>query len=120
MRAYALVEIGDSQAVDLFLRREDAFAALEDALGDEPDWLGVLSVVPIELDGRDVSLKGRGPRSPPSPKAVSPWGPSAWTNQLGPCVLDAASRGLLAPWPPVATGGPCSAYPGLSSCRGYV
>jgi hypothetical protein len=30
MRAYALVEIGDPKAFDVFLRREDAFAALED------------------------------------------------------------------------------------------
>jgi hypothetical protein len=36
VRAYALVEIGDPKAVDVFLRPEDAFAALEDVLGDEP------------------------------------------------------------------------------------
>lgn len=39
----------------MFVRREDAFAALEDALGDEPDWSGLLYVAPIELDERDVS-----------------------------------------------------------------
>ncbi len=39
----------------VFVRREDAFAALEDALGDEPDWSGLLYVAPIELDERDVS-----------------------------------------------------------------
>jgi hypothetical protein len=39
----------------VFLRREDAFAALEDALGDEPDWSGLLYVAPIELDVRDGS-----------------------------------------------------------------
>jgi hypothetical protein len=50
MRAYALVEIGDDQAVDVFVRREDAFVALNDAIKDEPDWAGTLSVVPIELD----------------------------------------------------------------------
>jgi hypothetical protein len=27
----------------------------EDALRDEPDWAGLLSVVPIELDERDLS-----------------------------------------------------------------
>jgi hypothetical protein len=30
VRAYALVEIGDPKAVDVFLRREDAFAAVEE------------------------------------------------------------------------------------------
>jgi hypothetical protein len=55
VRAYALVEIGDPKAVDVFIRREDAFAALEDVLGDEPDWRGLLYVAPIELDERDVS-----------------------------------------------------------------
>jgi hypothetical protein len=34
MRAYAFVELGDSEAIDLFLREEDAHAALEDALRD--------------------------------------------------------------------------------------
>jgi hypothetical protein len=55
LRAYALVEIGDDQAVDVFVRREDAFAALEDAIRDEPDWAGILYVAPIELDGRSLS-----------------------------------------------------------------
>jgi len=55
VRAYALVEIGDPKAVDVFLRREDAFAALEDVLGDEPDWSGLLYVAPIELDEREIS-----------------------------------------------------------------
>jgi hypothetical protein len=52
VRAYALVELGDSEAIDLFLPEEDAFAALEDALRDEPGWGGTLSV---ELDERNVS-----------------------------------------------------------------
>jgi hypothetical protein len=55
VRAYALVEIGDDQAVDVFVRREEAFAALEDAIRDEPDWAAILCVVPIELDEREVS-----------------------------------------------------------------
>jgi hypothetical protein len=50
MRAWALVELGDSKAVDVFVKREEAFDALEDALRDEPDWAGALYVVPIELD----------------------------------------------------------------------
>ena len=55
MRAYALVELGDSEAIDLFLREEDARAALEDALHEEPGWAGTLTVEPIELDERNVS-----------------------------------------------------------------
>jgi hypothetical protein len=55
VRAYALVEVGDREAIDLFLRREDAVAALEGCVRDEPDWEGLLYVVPIELDERDVS-----------------------------------------------------------------
>jgi hypothetical protein len=39
----------------LFVREEDARVALENALCDEPDWAGLLSVVPIEFDERDVS-----------------------------------------------------------------
>jgi hypothetical protein len=55
VRAYALVELGDAEAIDLFLREEDAQAPLEDVLGDEPDWAGLLYVAAIELDERDVS-----------------------------------------------------------------
>jgi hypothetical protein len=43
------------RAIDVFLRREDAFAALEDVLGDEPDWASLIYVAPIELDERNVS-----------------------------------------------------------------
>jgi hypothetical protein len=38
VRAFALVEFGDSEAIDLFLREEDARRALEEALRDEPEW----------------------------------------------------------------------------------
>jgi len=55
MRAVALVEISESQAVDVFVRREDAVQAFEDALDDEPEWTGMLFVVPIELADREVS-----------------------------------------------------------------
>jgi hypothetical protein len=48
VRAYALVEHGDTEAVDVFLRLEDAEAALADCLVDEPEWKDVLRVVPIE------------------------------------------------------------------------
>lgn len=56
MRVYALADVGDRLAVDVFVRREDAFAALDDALEDEPDWAGTLFVAPIELGDREMSL----------------------------------------------------------------
>ena len=56
MRAFALAEIGRSEAIDVYLRREDAWAALEEILEDEPDWAGSLFVAPIELDERELSL----------------------------------------------------------------
>jgi hypothetical protein len=57
MQAYALVTALDSdEAVDVFLRREDAEAALAGCLRDEPSWIDVLSVVGIELHERNVSL----------------------------------------------------------------
>ena len=55
MRAFALVEVGHREAIDLFLRREDADRELEKILGDEPDWAGLLSVVPSEFDEREMS-----------------------------------------------------------------
>ena len=43
------------EMLDLFLSREAAEAELREILGDEPDWKDVLRVVPIELEGRNVS-----------------------------------------------------------------
>ena len=55
VRAFALVELGDSEAIDVFLREEDAVQALAECLRDEPRWARVLYVEPIELDERDLS-----------------------------------------------------------------
>jgi hypothetical protein len=55
VRAFALVELGDSEAIDLFLREEDARRALEECLRDEPGWIGTLFVELIELDERNLS-----------------------------------------------------------------
>jgi len=49
MRLYALVEAGDPEAIDVFLRPEDAQRALEECLRDEPDWRGLLRVEEIEF-----------------------------------------------------------------------
>jgi hypothetical protein len=55
MRAFALAELGDRLVMDLFLRSEDAYAALDDALADDPNGLDFLYVTPVELDERHVS-----------------------------------------------------------------
>jgi hypothetical protein len=55
MRLYALVEGDDGEAIDVYLREQDAHRALEDCLRDEPIWRDDLSVVEIEFDGLDVS-----------------------------------------------------------------
>jgi hypothetical protein len=59
VRAYALAELGDDLAIDVFVRREDAWLALENALMDEPDWAGMLFVAPIELDQARAAPVGR-------------------------------------------------------------
>jgi hypothetical protein len=43
------------ETLNLFLTREAAEAELREVLQDEPDSKDVLRVVPIELDGRNVS-----------------------------------------------------------------
>jgi len=55
MRAYAVSEIGDRLAIDVFIRKEDAWLALEDALRDEPQSAVMLFVAPIELDESKLS-----------------------------------------------------------------
>lgn len=50
MEAYALAELGERLAVDVFVRREDAFAALDDALTHEPQWAATLFIAAIELE----------------------------------------------------------------------
>jgi DNA-binding transcriptional ArsR family regulator len=37
VQVYALVELGDQEAIDVYLRREDALAALAECVRDEPD-----------------------------------------------------------------------------------
>ncbi len=56
MRVYALTSSQSlHETLDLFLTREAAEAESREILHDEPDWREVLRVVPIELDGRNVS-----------------------------------------------------------------
>ena len=48
-------KLEDSEAIDVFLRREDAWGHPTGVHAVRPDWAGSLFVVPIELDERDVS-----------------------------------------------------------------
>ena len=43
------------ETLDLFLTQEAAEAELREILEDEPEWVNVLRVVPIEFDGRNLS-----------------------------------------------------------------
>jgi hypothetical protein len=57
MRAWALVEVGDSEAIDIFVREDDAQRALEECFRDEPEWRDLLQVVEVEFtQGADASL----------------------------------------------------------------
>jgi hypothetical protein len=51
LSAWALFEEGDLEAIDVFLRREDAEEALADCLHNEPQWQGLLYIEEIELAG---------------------------------------------------------------------
>jgi len=55
MRAYAVAELGDRLALHVFIRREDAFAALDDASDDEAQCPRIQFVAPIDLDKLDIS-----------------------------------------------------------------
>jgi hypothetical protein len=44
---------GHSQAVDVLVRHEDALAAFDGAIKNEPDWAGILYIAPIELEERE-------------------------------------------------------------------
>jgi hypothetical protein len=56
MRLYALTELHDPEAIELFITEEDARRALDDCLGDEPQWRGRLEVTEVQLDHERTSL----------------------------------------------------------------
>jgi hypothetical protein len=56
MRLYALTELHDPEAIELFISEEDARRGLEDYLRDEPQWRGRLEVKDVELDHEHTSL----------------------------------------------------------------
>jgi hypothetical protein len=56
VKVYALVSSHvPDETLDLFLSEEAAESELREILKDEPEWVNVLRVVPIELDGRSLS-----------------------------------------------------------------
>jgi hypothetical protein len=56
MRLYALTELHDPEAIELFITEQDARRALEDCLRDEPQRSGHLEVTEVELDHEHTSL----------------------------------------------------------------
>ena len=56
MRAYALTQLHDPEAIELFITEEDARRALEQCLQDEPQWRGTLEATEVELDHEHTSL----------------------------------------------------------------
>jgi hypothetical protein len=56
MRLYALNELHDPEAIELFITEEDARRALEDCLRAEPQWTGRLEATEVELDHEQTSL----------------------------------------------------------------
>jgi endonuclease YncB( thermonuclease family) len=76
VRAYALVDVGDTKSVDLFLREADARRALADILIDEPEWTGLFC------------------------STSSPWSSTTGTFRRIRCAGSREQR-LCSRWPPV-------------------
>jgi hypothetical protein len=51
VRFWALVETGDRETIEMFVRSEDAEQALADCLSDQPEWQGLLRLEELELSG---------------------------------------------------------------------
>ncbi len=56
MRLYALTELHDPEAIELFITEEDARRALDDCLRDERQWRDRLDVTEVEFDHEHTSL----------------------------------------------------------------
>ena len=57
MRLYALTELHDPEAIELFITEEDARRALEDCLRDEPHWRGLLRVGTLRVLCRSCNAR---------------------------------------------------------------
>ena len=49
MRVFALVDVSLSEAIELYVRREDAERTLAELLHDEPEWESLFRIEEIEL-----------------------------------------------------------------------
>jgi hypothetical protein len=56
VRAFALIELGDNEAIDVFLRRETPTTCSTRSWPMNHSGVGMLYVAPIELDERNTSL----------------------------------------------------------------
>jgi hypothetical protein len=56
VRLYALTELHDPEAIELFISEPDAQRALTDCLRDESQWHGRLEVKEVELEHEHTSL----------------------------------------------------------------
>jgi hypothetical protein len=55
VRFYALVSAQACETVEIYADREQAEAALADALGDVPEWEGTLWVEPLDLGASSLT-----------------------------------------------------------------
>ena len=51
MRFFALVDLSLFEAIELYVRREDAERTLAELLSDEPEWHSLFRIEEIELSG---------------------------------------------------------------------
>lgn len=70
VRVWALIEVGDREAIELFVRREDGEQALADCLSDEPQWRGLLRLEEIGLAGASGLSLNRAQSRPAAPSAT--------------------------------------------------
>jgi hypothetical protein len=67
VRVYARIELGDSEAIDLFLREEDARRALEECRSDEPNSAGLVYVAGrLRKQSRPLRVFGASPCRAPA------------------------------------------------------
>jgi len=86
VRLYALVEAGDTEAIDVYRCEQDAKRALEDCLRGEPAWQGLLHVAEIEFERASPPSPTRAIRTrtwpPPSLATRTRTKNSCWLSQI--------------------------------------
>ena len=89
---YAVLVDDDTRAVELFVRREDAEAFMEDVRADDEELTGTLRLEPVELDAQFEGVEpnpacDRGVKLPREEKAIvelraaATWRPSSRTRR---------------------------------------